>query len=61
MTTDRCHRCGDPMTLYVIGDDYCAKCKRETRIREESDARRAKARARFSVVKDLTPTYPGAA
>ena len=57
----RCHRCLEPMTLYVAGDDYCRKCKAEMRVREDADARRRTARARFTVVKDLTPTYPGAA
>lgn len=56
----KCHRCGDRLTLRVVGDDYCAPCKVEIRRREEQDARRT-ARARFSVVKDMTPLYPGAA
>jgi hypothetical protein len=56
----KCHRCGDRLTLRVVGDDYCAPCKVEIRQREEQDARRT-ARARFSVVKDTTPLYPGAA
>lgn len=25
----KCHRCNEPMTLYVVGDDYCRLCVRE--------------------------------
>ena len=49
------------MTIYVAGDDYCRTCKREMAVLEESRQRRANARARFRVVKDLTPLTPGAA
>ena len=57
----KCTRCATPMTLYIAGDDYCRTCKREMAVRDEADRRRANARARFRVVKDLTPLYPGAA
>ena len=57
----RCHRCGDPMTLYVVGQDYCKPCLREVKTLDEQRARRATARARFSVVKELTPWGPSAA
>jgi hypothetical protein len=57
----RCHRCQEPMTLYVVGHDYCRPCVRELSARAESDARRASARARFRVVKELTPWGPSAA
>jgi predicted transcriptional regulator len=61
-TLERCHRCLEALeAIHVVGDDYCRKCKVDIKMREESDARRANARARFSVVKDLTPTLPGAA
>lgn len=48
------------MTLYVVGDDYCAKCKAENRAREQADAKRVDRFARYRVSKDLTP-YGGAA
>lgn len=56
----RCHRCGIPMTLYVVGDDYCFQCKREVAKREAQDRQRT-ARARFSVVKEFRPWSPSAA
>lgn len=46
----RCHRCGERMILYVVGDDYCRACKREVQAREEQDAKRVD---RFPA-KDLT-------
>jgi hypothetical protein len=55
----RCHRCQEPMTLYVVGRDYCKQCVVEMSVRAEQDARRAQAKARFRVVKELTPLYPG--
>jgi hypothetical protein len=57
----KCHRCHEPMTLFVVGDDYCPTCKREIREREDADARRAQFRVlpRFARGKDLTP-YPAA-
>lgn len=57
----RCLRCGDPIVLYVVGDRYCLPCKRDVTFREEQDARRQTAKARFRVVKDLTPNTPNAA
>ena len=60
-TGTRCRRCGDPMTLYVVGDRYCLTCKREVAARERQDARRQSAKARFRVVKELVPWAPGAA
>lgn len=56
----KCHRCGEPMTLFVVGDDYCTACKREMRVREEQDARKVIRFDRFRVAKDLSP-YGGAA
>lgn len=56
----KCHRCGQPMTLYVVGDDYCRLCKAEMRQRAEQDARRISRFDRFRVSKDLTP-FGGAA
>ena len=49
----RCHRCGEVMTLYIVGDDYCRTCKREIRARQELDARRPA--PRFALAKDVTP------
>ena len=57
----KCIRCGDPMVLFVVGDRYCRTCVRELSARAESDERRATARARFRVVKELTPWAPSAA
>jgi hypothetical protein len=59
----RCHRCNDPMTLYVIGDDYCPPCKREIKVRDEADARRARFAIvpRYSIAKDMTQYPHGAA
>lgn len=54
----KCHRCGESMTLFVVGDDYCPTCKRELAVIAEQEARRDKARARFSVVKELSPWSP---
>jgi hypothetical protein len=48
----RCHRCLEPMTLYVVGDDYCRKCKAERAERERADA--ARRIVRFPRPKDLT-------
>jgi hypothetical protein len=58
----KCHRCGESMTLFVVGDDYCPACKREMQAREQADARRVQFRVlpRFSRAKDLTP-YGGSA
>ena len=56
----KCHRCGESMTLYVVGDDYCPTCKREMRVREEQDARKVVRFDRFRVAKDLSP-FGGAA
>jgi ribosomal protein L37E len=52
----RCHRCGERMTLYVVGDDYCRECKREVQAREDQDAKRI---MRFPA-KDLGPWRPAA-
>jgi hypothetical protein len=49
------------MPLYVVGDDYCKTCKREVKALDEQRTRRMTARARFRVVKELTPWGPGAA
>jgi hypothetical protein len=49
----RCHRCNDPMTLYVIGDDYCKPCVRDLAARARSDAQRAEATRRFRFAKEL--------
>jgi hypothetical protein len=57
----RCKRCDDPLIVYVVDERYCAPCKRDIRQRDQVDARRMTARARFGVVKDLTPFGPGAA
>ena len=51
----KCHRCGESMTLFVIGDDYCPACKREIRVRDEQEARKVVRFDRFRVAKDLTP------
>lgn len=40
-TTPRCHRCLEPMTLFVVGDDYCAACRRDMKVREDADRRRS--------------------
>ena len=56
-----CHRCGQPMTLYIVGWDYCPPCSRDIKTREAQDERRRTAKARFRVVKDFMPLYPGAA
>lgn len=57
----RCHRCLEPMTLFVVGDDYCAKCRRDIKVREAQDARRADRFARYRVSKDTTGWVPGGA
>jgi hypothetical protein len=56
----RCHRCNEPMTLFVIGEDYCKTCVIELAARARSDARRAEATARFSVGKSLDNRRPAA-
>jgi ribosomal protein L37E len=53
----RCHRCGERMTLYVVGDDYCRACKREVSVREAQDARRNTVKFQ---PKDLGPWRPAA-
>lgn len=62
-TTPRCHRCLEPMTLFVVGDDYCRQCAREL----AAKARQPKAptflplwRQRSLIAKDYT-RYPGGA
>ena len=57
----RCHRCGDPMTLYVVDDRYCQPCKRDIKTREAQEARRVVRFDRYRVAKDLTPFGGGAA
>ena len=57
----RCHRCQEPMTLYVVGQDYCRQCKADIAKREQDDARRMAARSRFRVMKDTSGWYPGGA
>lgn len=52
-----CHRCGESMTVYVAGYDYCRKCTADIRAREAQDARRVD---RFARAKDLT-YFDGAA
>jgi hypothetical protein len=54
----RCKRCGDLMTLYVVGDRYCRPCKVEVAVLERREAMRIV--PRFSRAKDLTP-WPGGA
>jgi hypothetical protein len=49
----KCHRCNEPMTLYVVGDDYCKTCVRELSARAESDRRRSEATRRFRFAKEL--------
>ena len=54
----KCHRCGEPMTLYVVGRDYCVACIRDLAKRAQEDARRRV--VRFARAKDLSP-WGGAA
>ena len=49
----RCHRCNEPMTLYVVGEDYCKPCVRELAVRAQSDAKRSAAAGRFRFPKLL--------
>lgn len=53
-----CARCGDRMTLHLVGQTRCLKCTQEVRAIEEADARRKV--VRFPFAKDLRP-FPGAA
>ena len=58
----RCHRCQDPVVLFVAGEvPYCRPCKADIAKREQDDARRMAARSRFRVVKDTSGWYPGGA
>ena len=48
----KCHRCGESITLYVAGRDYCQPCVRDlARIAQQDAARKV---VQFSRPKDLT-------
>jgi ribosomal protein L37E len=46
----RCHRCGDPLTVYPVDEEYCQPCRRDIRTRQDADARRVQ---RFAKAKSL--------
>ena len=49
----KCHRCGETITLYVVGEDYCRPCVRDLARLAQQDAKRRV--DRFARAKDLTP------
>lgn len=55
----RCHRCLEPMTIYVVGDDYCAACRRDIKVREDADRRRGQFKVLYRTARNkelpLTP------
>lgn len=49
-----CRRCGDELTLHVVGQVHCRKCQREVRTAiAESEAKRPV--QRFPFAKDFSP------
>lgn len=53
----KCHRCGETITLYEVGKDYCRPCLRRLAELEQQYAKRHV--DRFARAKDLT--FGGAA
>ena len=52
-----CKRCGQTMTIYVVGDRYCTDCKREMRAQEPKVVERPEWFQRLRA-KDMTDWRP---
>lgn len=54
----KCKRCGDTMTLYVVGDRYCQACKREVARLEPKPQTDGPIWLRRLTAKDMTDWRP---
>lgn len=56
--TQKCRRCGDPMVMFVVGDDYCAPCRRDLKAREPKPVANQPLWMRRLTAKDMSDWRP---